>query len=533
MIKAFLIFLIISIPSQIQAWSNFDECKILKEQLLINHNLYNFDENILRQSVDPIHNSSFFTFTGGIFFKRVHPHQYEDPETPVIKYKYMRNNQDEIIIDKIIPVIEYTFNLTEINEGSSIKRIDDYAVKDLSDDSIRGLLWNLINDDQEFEIEIRSVTNEIKTFSIGPLKNIILGIPITTEIVEIGSIDSSESTLNAKIFNEITWRQNGISQIGRYIFEQSNETLESLEAGINDEGINPGFFCIFPVSDWLSMNMYMPKVYIENSVNEEILDEYVRIAWSFDWKETNDVFKIIDDPKRDLIDMTLTRLSNHTIKTNFDYSAFPFDSQKLTLSYAIVGQEEIPFSPYDFDLVNSIKKINLDEWKINYPEVSPAESSSRLGSLNFNKIGLDVAFIVDRKFSYYLIKVYLPILIVLIVALSVLFISPTQLESRLTVSIVCLLALIAYTYVVDDELPKLSYLTVLDNTILFSYFFAAFPTIQSIYIYSVGQTDTARADQINKMSKILIPVFYLVTILATFVFASSSTENVIAGLKFL
>ena len=62
-------------------------------------------------------------------------------------------------------------------------------------------------------------------------------------------------------------------------------------------------------------------------------------------------------------------------------------------------------------------------------------------------------------------KVYLPIVIILFVTLSTLFIHPKELESRLTVAVVCFLALIAYTYVVEKDLPQLSYLTAMDKMI--------------------------------------------------------------------
>ena len=55
-----------------------------------------------------------------------------------------------------------------------------------------------------------------------------------------------------------------------------------------------------------------------------------------------------------------------------------------------------------------------------------------------------------------------------------------ELESRLTTSIVALLALIAYNFVLNDELPKLSYLTSLDRYILLSYLFCAIQSFLSI-----------------------------------------------------
>ena len=61
------------------------------------------------------------------------------------------------------------------------------------------------------------------------------------------------------------------------------------------------------------------------------------------------------------------------------------------------------------------------------------------------------------------------------------WIHPKELESKLTITIICLLSLIAYNFVIDEDLPKLSYLTIIDYIILLSYLFATVPNFLSIY----------------------------------------------------
>ena len=57
-----------------------------------------------------------------------------------------------------------------------------------------------------------------------------------------------------------------------------------------------------------------------------------------------------------------------------------------------------------------------------------------------------------------------------------------ELEARLTITIVCLLSLIAYNFVIDADLPKLEYLTIMDYIILVSYIYINF-LILFIYTY--------------------------------------------------
>ena len=63
----------------------------------------------------------------------------------------------------------------------------------------------------------------------------------------------------------------------------------------------------------------------------------------------------------------------------------------------------------------------------------------------------------------------LPVFLILCVAWYVLWIPTEKYEARLNTSIIALLALIAYNFVFQDDIPKLEYLTDLDWFILLSY----------------------------------------------------------------
>ena len=63
---------------------------------------------------------------------------------------------------------------------------------------------------------------------------------------------------------------------------------------------------------------------------------------------------------------------------------------------------------------------------------------------------------------------------------SIFWIDLHDLETRITISIVTFLALIAYNFVFEGDIPKLDYLTDLDKYILLSYIFCCIPTFISI-----------------------------------------------------
>ena len=115
--------------------------------------------------------------------------------------------------------------------------------------------------------------------------------------------------------------------------------------------------------------------------------------------------------------------------------------------------------------------------------------------------GIKLTLELERKFGYYIFKVIFPIILILLICWSSVWINPKELESRLTITIVCLLSLIAYNFVIDSELPKLEYLTVLDWIILISYIYATLPNILSVYSFRISSTNQALCQKVEGIAR--------------------------------
>ena len=105
------------------------------------------------------------------------------------------------------------------------------------------------------------------------------------------------------------------------------------------------------------------------------------------------------------------------------------------------------------------------------------------------------------------------------------WIDPKEIESRLTITIVCLLSLIAYNFVIDSELPKLEYLTIMDYIILLSYIYATIPNFLSIYsfqLYKKNRKLTEKYELIEK--KFGLPSYIFLIFLIIIVNTSSNPE---------
>ena len=103
----------------------------------------------------------------------------------------------------------------------------------------------------------------------------------------------------------------------------------------------------------------------------------------------------------------------------------------------------------------------------------------------------------------------LPVFLILCVAWYVLWIPTEKYEARLNTSIIALLALIAYNFVFQDDIPKLEYLTDLDWFILLSYIFCCIPVFLSIGFSKFVSKNQRMVMKINKLIRYWGGLMYL------------------------
>jgi len=211
------------------------------------------------------------------------------------------------------------------------------------------------------------------------------------------------------------------------------------------------------------------------------------------------------------------------IRSKFDFSVFPFDEQtlKITIKSSLGMQDGgneiylIKISDSVFNNLNFFQENNyLEEWKVKNYSVNNYLRSEE------NKFydNLEISLTIKRNSNYYLFKIIIPVLLILTVAWSVLWIPPKEewVESRLTTSIVALLSLIAYNFVFLDDIPKLDILTSLDQFILWSYLFCAIPIFTTIFLSRFIDGSQKRTYQRNRTIRSIGGYIYVLVSLVIF-----------------
>ncbi|MFK5920809.1 MAG: hypothetical protein QM496_01410 [Verrucomicrobiota bacterium] len=107
----------------------------------------------------------------------------------------------------------------------------------------------------------------------------------------------------------------------------------------------------------------------------------------------------------------------------------------------------------------SLPDWEVTDWRVKVGAVELIEGSPALPGLAFE-------FDASRYIGYYLTKVLLPLLMIVMMSWIVFWINPSQSATQISVAITSMLTLIAYRFALGSMLPDVSYVTRMDGFIL-------------------------------------------------------------------
>jgi len=284
------------------------------------------------------------------------------------------------------------------------------------------------------------------------------------------------------------------------------------------------FECPFTEDKWTKTNSRIPAYFLKwNNLIFEHLNK--KKAQYF----INPGFEQIDGQKKKTSNVSFRGSTTLEIKNDFNLKSFPFDRQNLYLSLQADRSLEsyrVGYSYWTIERLNEFKeKNNINGWNITEAKLNyKIKQYPEFSDMSFDSLNIQLT--IDRKSGYYLFKIIFPIILILMICWSAVWIDPKEIESRLTITIVCLLSLIAYNFVIDSDLPKLEYLTIMDYIILISYVYAAIPNFLSIYSFQLMKKNKRLAEKYEVYEKRYgLPSYILIIFLIIIINASSAPEH--------
>ena len=126
---------------------------------------------------------------------------------------------------------------------------------------------------------------------------------------------------------------------------------------------------------------------------------------------------------------------------------------------------------------------------------------------------------VERDTSFFMFKVILPLILIVMMSWLVFWIDPSLVSSQISVSVTAMLTMIAYRFALAGLLPRLNFLTIMDYFVLVStlaVFLSMIEVIYTAYLSTNGQLEQARA--LDRKARLIVPLIYIFLAVGTLSF---------------
>ncbi len=427
-----------------------------------------------------------------------------------------KNNKIIVRRDKNnYPIIRYSLfdNKNFIPNKTIIKKIDNVDLSTIKDEDL--IKRTYYSGNVNFELD--NGKNILITAGKYKFNNFKLS---NFEILSIQNIDTTKGILEMSFTSQFTNIRNDLKKDLKDTDFLNNSSLHSI---CNEAR---------KFETWPLESVIFDEYRYDADVREGLKNKELLIS---------EIFQLTID--NNLLRTLRTEKGVGFFRQSFDFRKFPFDKQKLVIriesgagNYSNSNLEDSSnigsltfITPEPGVFLNLNKFLNpevnkLKAWKIS--ENGIKVQSKVLSEDRYDIYGqkivprtenvLDIEINIERNFQHYLLKIMLPVFLILCVAWYVLWIPTEKYEARLNTSIIALLALIAYNFVFQDDIPKLEYLTDLDWFILLSYIFCLIPVFLSIGFSKFIATNQKKIMKINKLIKIWGGLLYLILTLQIF-----------------
>jgi hypothetical protein len=215
------------------------------------------------------------------------------------------------------------------------------------------------------------------------------------------------------------------------------------------------------------------------------------------------------------------------LTTSFYLEPFPFDTQSQEL-YLEPFPDERDSIVLEYDSkvagVGTEPFVELAHWKI--LGITGSQHHPFIGATRDRISELEIDVRVQRRYRYYLWKVFLPLLVMVGIAYSAFWVKITDYDTQISVTLTAILTEIAFLFAISTTLPKVPYLTFIDAFFLLSFAFSCACIIELVAVHqSLERNRNSYAERLRKLSRILYPVLYFgIIVLTAMVFFGNHGE---------
>jgi hypothetical protein len=207
--------------------------------------------------------------------------------------------------------------------------------------------------------------------------------------------------------------------------------------------------------------------------------------------------------------------------TQLDLKQFPFDTQKLPIKVLTLGHDSTQINiKFNANTSGNIDKFSNSDWEIENGYGMVGLFKTR--SLSKGQIALPMVtfeFKAKRHVFYYVWKVIIPLMVIVMMSWAIFYIEPTQVAPQIGLAATSILTLIAFLFSLGKILPPIAYLTKIDFFVYGSLalVFLAFAEAM-ITINLAGKNKLHQAKRVDRISRWFFPITFILILVLVYIF---------------
>ncbi len=200
------------------------------------------------------------------------------------------------------------------------------------------------------------------------------------------------------------------------------------------------------------------------------------------------------------------------VETPMDLRRFPFDKQSLEIFFHpfIYQRNEVVLLPDDRLARTWEQNLGIADWE--RQGVTMAERRVEIAYFDESRSELSefvVTIDIKRRPTHFLVSIMFPMIVLVALTWCVFWMDKEGLANRINITFIGIVSVVAYYFVILDNVPEVNYLTLVDAFVISTFLILAAGVVLSVVMETLSQSrDVALGFKVDRICRWAFPLAY-------------------------
>lgn len=317
-------------------------------------------------------------------------------------------------------------------------------------------------------------------------------VQIGYNIINITDINEKEETIDFDGAIVLRWKDE------RLAYEWTDSLKTKIDYTKTPSVVYQGHFRVAEL-----FHGWRPMFYVPNGIgNRNITNQYLSV-----WPDGTVVYSEIFEVK---------------VESPMNLRLYPFDEQHIVIFFhpSTYSRDEMIFVPSKSLTSTWNQNMGIAGWERKGDEMNESATILRLQDGRTKTVSeFLVSLNVKRKPLHVIISLIFPMVLLVSLTWCVFWLDKQSVTDRINILFIGIVSVVAYYFVIQDNIPEISYLTFIDVFVIESFLILAASVIITLIIGKLDQAgNTAVGDKLDKISRWAFPIGYISFALIAYLF---------------